>query len=209
MGHGLATLACCFAVIPAVVYAISYSAFFVQHGFAIRDFITLQSEMLHYQEGHSIIQPENSAAWSWPLLLHPVRYLNEVVDGSRSVIVALGNPALWWGSLVLLPVGLVQAARRPSWQHAIIFGGFAAMWLPWFLVGRTQFIWYMLPAVPFMCLIVASTLRGMPANKGGAVAMALGALTAVIATLFIPVWIGSSVSGRWIGWLHWLPGWPI
>ncbi len=50
--------------------------------------------------------------WTWPLLLHPVRYLEEMRDGSSSVVMALGNPVLWWGFLLLLPVALVQIVRR-------------------------------------------------------------------------------------------------
>ena len=46
---------------PAV-YLLSYGAFFYQHGFAVHDFLTLQIAMLHYQQGHLAVQPENSAA---------------------------------------------------------------------------------------------------------------------------------------------------
>ena len=63
-----------FAVVPLAVYLVSYGAFFYQHGFAIHDFCHLQSAMLHYQEAHDVVQPENSLPWSWPLLLHPFRY---------------------------------------------------------------------------------------------------------------------------------------
>ena len=48
--------------------------------------------------------------------------------------------------------------RGPRWQEAVCFGGYAAMYVPWLFVGRTQFIFYMLPAVPFMCLGVVAVL---------------------------------------------------
>ena len=118
--------------------------------------------MLRYQQAHLAVQPENSAPWTWPLLLHPVRYFEACAAVRRASVVALGNPALWWGFLLLLPVAIVQIVRRATWQDAVVFGGYAAMFLPWFLIGRTQFIWYMLPAVPFMCLAVAATLRRLP-----------------------------------------------
>ena len=172
---------------PLGVYLLSYGAFFYQHGFAVHDFLTLQLAMLRYQEAHVAIQPENSLPWTWPLLLHPVRYLHEVRDGASSVVVALGNPALWWGFLLLLPVALVQIVRRPTWQDAVVFGGYAAMFLPWFVVGRTQFIWYMLPAVPFMCLGVAATIRRLPATLAKVLAIGFGA-TPLVALAFMPVW---------------------
>ena len=67
-----------------------------------------------------------------------------------------------------------------------MFGGYAAMFLPWFVVGRTQFIWYMLPAVPFMCLAVSTTLRRMPAILGRNAAILLAGATVVVALLFLP-----------------------
>ena len=198
-----------FAIVPVAVYLISYGAFFVQHGFAIGDFIRLQSAMLHYQQTHLAVQPENSSPWSWPLLLHPVRYLNEVHDGSRSVVVALGNPAVWWGFLVSVAVRTGADRPPPSWQHAVTFGGYAVMFLPWFAVGRTQFIWYMLPAVPFMCLCVASTLRGLPARVPRNAAVAFGAATFIAAVAFMPLWTGWPVADAWVRALAWLPDWPI
>ena len=198
-----------FVLAPLAVYLLSYGAFFYQHGFAVHDFLTLQSAMLRYQEAHDAIQPENSLPWTWPLLLHPVRYFDVTREGASSVVVALGNPSLWWGFLLLLPVAVVQIVRRPTWQDAIVFGGYAAMFLPWFLVGRTQFIWYMLPAVPFMCLAVAATIRRLPEQIRSGTAIVFAAGTLLAAALFLPVWTGWRVSSSWIHALGWLPGWRI
>ncbi len=203
------TLLACFVLVPTGIYLLSYGAFFYQHGFAVHDFVTLQIAMLHYQQGHLAVQPENSQPWTWPLLLHPVRYLHEVRDGSSSVVIALGNPALWWGFLLLVPVALVQIVRRPTWQDAVVFGGYAAMFLPWFLIGRTQFIWYMLPAVPFMCLGVASTLRRLPATLSRVLAIGVGTITVLVALAFIPVWTASWIPNAWLDRLGWLPRWQL
>jgi dolichyl-phosphate-mannose-protein mannosyltransferase len=204
----ISTLVASFVLVPLGVYLLSYGAFFYQHGFAVQDFLTLQTAMLRYQEAHLVVQPENSMPWTWPLLLHPVRYFGLMRDGTSSVIVALGNPLLWWGFLVLLPVALVQIVRRPSWQDAVVFGGYAAMFLPWFAVGRTQFIWYMLPAVPFMCLGVVATLRRLPpsARKPLAITICIGALFASV--IFLPIWTGWRIPDSWIRALAWLPDWP-
>jgi dolichyl-phosphate-mannose-protein mannosyltransferase len=205
----LSTFVASFVLVPSVIYLLSYGAFFYQHGFAVRDFLTLQSAMLRYQQGHVAIQPENSLPWTWPLLLHPVQYLDELRGGASSVVVALGNPVLWWGFLLLLPVALVQIVRRPEWPDAVVFGGYAAMFLPWFAVGRTQFIWYMLPAVPFMCLAVVATFRRMPPSAGRTSAIVFAGGAFLVAVLFIPVWTGWPVSSSWIRALRWLPDWPL
>ncbi len=130
----IATIALSLGAVPLLVYLASYGAFFFQHGFAVHDFITLQIRMLQYQQHHLKVQPENSRAWTWPLLLHPIRYFEDVRGTSVSLILALGNPVLWWGFLLSLPVAAFTALRRPRWQEAVAFGGYAAMFLPWFVV---------------------------------------------------------------------------
>ena len=146
------TLLASFTLVPLLVYLLSYGAFFTQHGPAFGDFVRLQIDMLRYQGHHLRVQPENSAPWTWPLLLHPIQYFAVVRNGDASRIVALGNPVLWWGFLASLPVAAFTLLRHPTWRDALIFGGYGAMFLPWLAVPRSQFIFYMLPAVPFMCL---------------------------------------------------------
>jgi dolichyl-phosphate-mannose-protein mannosyltransferase len=203
------TLLAAFALIPLLVYVTSYGAFFFQHGFAFHDFVTLQLRMLHYQRTHLKVQPENSASWTWPILLHPIQYFGLARGSSASTIVALGNPAFWWGFVALLPVALVQIVRRPSWQDGVAFGGYAAMFLPWFAVGRSQFFFYMLPAVPFMALCAVATLRRLPSRWALTSAIAFATASVVAAAAFAPVWTGWWVPSSWIHSLGWLPDWPL
>ena len=83
------------------------------------------------------------------------------------------------------------------------------MFLPWFVVGRTQFIWYMLPAVPFMCLAVSTTLRRMPVILGRNAGILFAGATIVAALLFLPAWTGWRVADSWIRAIEWLPDWSL
>ena len=203
------TLVASFAVVPMAVYLLSYGAFFYQHGLAIRDFLTLQVGMLDYQRHHSRVQPENSLPWSWPLLLHPIRYFASTAGTTTSRIVALGNPALWWGFLALLPWGLLSRVRQRAWRDAVCVGGFAAMYLPWLFISRTQFIFYMTPAVPFMCLCVVSWLRSLPDRAYQPAAVAFAAVVVVAGIAFMPAWTGWPFPAQWSEALRWLPSWRI
>jgi dolichyl-phosphate-mannose-protein mannosyltransferase len=198
-----------FVVAPLVVYLVSYGSFFYQHGPAIHDFLTLQLRMLRYQQAHVRIQPENSQPWTWPLLLHPIQYYRIEKDGAVHAIVALGNPALWWGFLALLPVGIVTLARRLTWREVIPVGVFLALYLPWLVVPRSQFIFYMLPAVPFMCLTVAAILRSLPRRWSRVTAGGFLAAAVVCAIVFAPVWVGWGVPPGWRDVIRWLPNWPL
>ncbi len=202
------TIIISFSLVPLLVYLISYGAFFYQHGFAVRDFMTLQLRMLQYQQSHLKVQPQNSPPWTWPILLHPIQYFSLVRGSSSSRIVALGNPAFWWGFIILLPVALAQILRRPTWQDSVAFGGYAAMFLPWFVVGRSQFIFYMLPAVPFMALGVVATVRRFSPRSAVTAAFAFMGATIVCTAAFAPIWTGWWVPSSWVHALGWLPGWP-
>jgi dolichyl-phosphate-mannose-protein mannosyltransferase len=205
----LGTVAASFLLVPIGVYLVSYGAFFYQHGLAIHDFLILQLRMLQFHEHHTQVQPENSLPWTWPFLLHPIQYWNGDRGSSVQRIVALGNPVIWWGLLALLPVAIFNAIRRPAWQDAIVFGGYASMYVPWLFVGRTQFIFYMLPAVPFMCLGIISALRGLPLGIARASGVAFGAAAVIVGAAFAPIWLGLRIGPVWSGALRWLPRWPV
>jgi dolichyl-phosphate-mannose--protein O-mannosyl transferase len=205
----VATIAASFVAVPLLVYLLSYGAFFYQHGPAIQDFATLQLRMLQFHQQHTQVQPENSLPWTWPLLLHPIVYFTAARGSLVQHIVALGNPALWWGFLLCLPVAIANAVRRPRWQDAIAFGGFVAMYVPWLYVGRSQFLFYMLPAVPFMCLGVASALQGLPERIGRNLAVGGVALAAAAAAAYFPLWTGIWVDRSWLDHVRLLRGWKL
>lgn len=208
-GAAAGTLVAAFVLAPLAVYLLSYGAFFYQHGFVVKDFVTLQLRMLRYHQQHLRIQPENSSPWTWPLMLHPVQYFRDTAGGSVRTIVALGNPALWWGFLVLVPIGVVGLWRRATWREALIFGGYLAMYLPWLIVPRSQFLFYMLPAVPFMCLAVAAIARAHPDRWARLTAVGFAVATIVCAVAFLPAWTAWGVPAAWLRWLGWLPDWPL
>ncbi len=203
------TVIASFLLVPSLVYLISYGSFFYQHGLAIHEFVQLQLSMLHYQQTYLKVQPENSAPWTWPILLHPIQYFSLARGSSSSEIVALGNPAFWWGFVLLLPMELVQIVRRPTWQDAVAFGGFATMFLPWFAIGRSQFLFYMLPAVPFMALCVVVLLRRLPCRWARTSAILFATATIFAAAAFAPAWTGWWVPSSWTHALGWLPDWPL
>ena len=205
----LQTVAASFLLAPLLVYLVSYGAFFYQHGPAIHAFATLQERMLQYHLGHTKIQPENSLPLTWPALVHPIQYFRASSASVTREILALGNPALWWTFLALLPVALFTVVRRPTWQDAVAFGGYAAMYLPWLAIRRSQFIFYMLPAVPFMCLAVVASLRRLPGGAARIIAPAIAVFALAAAAAFAPVWLGLPASASWLERLGWLSSWHL
>jgi dolichyl-phosphate-mannose--protein O-mannosyl transferase len=193
----LRTMVASFVVIPLLVYLAAYATWFAQNGLDVPRFLALHWRMLLHQLHHGTAQPENSSPLSWPFLAHPIRY--DPPPGFPATgggqIWLIGNPALWWGFLLALPVLVVKAARR-RWKEIVILGAYLAMFLPWVFLGRTQFLFYMLPAVPFMCLGMVAGLRVLPPRTGARAAIVFAIVFVLTAAAYLPAWLGLGI--RWI-----------
>ena len=98
-------------------------------------------------------------------------------------------------------------AGKAALAAATAVAGFAALYLPWLLVQRPQFLFYALPVVPFMVLAMVVLLRdlvrgGYPVIAGAIVVAALG-----IAVLMWPTYVGLPLDSY--GWelRAWFPSW--
>jgi dolichyl-phosphate-mannose-protein mannosyltransferase len=203
----LALVGACLVALPLAVYVASYGQFFAEHGPAVRAFVTLQHRMLLKQRTNQRLNPERSQPASWPLLTHPIRYYpsRHQARGHREIL-TLGNPALWWGFLGLGPLLAVMVAVRRRWQDAVPLAGYLAMYLPWFVIGRVKYLYYMVPCVPFMCLAAVAALRHLPARGRRPVAVGFGALVVAAGVAFMPLWTATPLPG-WTRHLRWLSSW--
>jgi dolichyl-phosphate-mannose-protein mannosyltransferase len=209
--RGGRTAALAFVAVPIAIYSLSYTQFFIQHPFDVVGFARLQWYMFKNNVGGHLVPSTSSRPWTWPLLLHPIRYwtfpTKAGMDPARGSIIALGNPVLFWGFLLTLPAALYRTIRHRERALAIILGFYAVMYLPWMLTRRTQYFYYILPCVPFMALAVVGVLRTLTKNHARSVGIAAAVLTVGVATLFAPVWLGLPTSSSWLAHLRWLPRW--
>jgi dolichyl-phosphate-mannose--protein O-mannosyl transferase len=134
----------------------------------------------HYQAIHFGLQlssrhPYQSQPWDWLVMTRPVAYFYQCYTGPAGgpshycpssgfsgpewsqEVLALGTPAIWWGSILALAFGLGWWLLHRDWRAGAVLSGVAWGWLPWFpLVSRTKFYYYALEFEPF--LILALTL---------------------------------------------------
>ena len=107
-------------LVPMAMYVAAYASFWVQHGPDVPAFARLQVRMLEHQAGHHDPQPEDSSALTWPILAHPIRYWPppSARGGLHQPgqIDAVGNPALWFGFLALVPPLAWSLLRRRRWS---------------------------------------------------------------------------------------------
>jgi dolichyl-phosphate-mannose-protein mannosyltransferase len=168
-----------------------------------------QSQILNFHRDLEAEHPYRAPATTWLLMTRPVAYYFEscddpenppeggchVTQGNVAEILGVGNPAIWWMALLAYPVLAYVAITRRHWQAAAILAFLLLQWLPWLATPRPVFLFYMTPAVPFICLALAATagkalrveaLRWVPAAV---------AVLAVAAFIFMyPVYVGEEMS---------------
>jgi dolichyl-phosphate-mannose-protein mannosyltransferase len=189
-------LALMLVLVPAVLYIASYAgrldgtllAWPWDQGSWVRAFLERQQLMVSHHTGALFTHPYASPAWSWPFVKRPVLfYLHDREGGGYQEVLAFGNPLVWWPGLLALAGTVWQALRRrPLWRlspAAVIVAGFAAGYAPWFILSRREaFLYYFLPAVPFLCLALARGVAGIAAPRLRI--LAIGALAAASLGMF-------------------------
>jgi dolichyl-phosphate-mannose-protein mannosyltransferase len=103
--------------------------------------------------------PWLSHVWSWLPMQRPVLFFARYPGDDVRWITTIGNPAVFWGAFWTLPYTTYAWWRRRDWRAGLIVVAFAVQFLPWFAVSRPQFIFYMVPIVPFLVLAAVYTAR--------------------------------------------------
>ncbi|HYJ60556.1 MAG TPA: phospholipid carrier-dependent glycosyltransferase [Actinomycetota bacterium] len=190
-------------VLPGILYVASFGNRFPggllvppwSHDSWWWDFAQRQKMMLtfHLQlEGTPF--PWTSPAWAWPVVKRPVVFAFEQ-DGGRFVeVLALGNPLVWIPALVAVVVLAVRWARRRdmSQPEGVIVAGFAAAYVPWLVLTQQRsfvFIFYLLPAVPFLVLALVRLGQRLVVGRRWAVAVVAVYLPVIVALFawFYPI----------------------
>ncbi len=210
-------------LVPAVVYVASYAAWFAEHGWSLKRWLELQGAIASYHANLKVtdasgepIHPYLSSAWTWPFLTRPVLYFAQYpTEGLRKVIYANGNPAIFWGSLLAVPL----AAYR-WWRDRDRCAGFAVacvlgLYAPWLLVPRPQFLFYATPITPFLVLTIVAVLRwlselrvaGSRSRPYLPLVVGFVALSVGLFVWFWPVLTGAALSDEAFRLRAWFPGW--
>jgi dolichyl-phosphate-mannose--protein O-mannosyl transferase len=133
--------------------------------------------------------PYTSPAWSWLLVKRPVVLYLDTDGGSFRHMLAMGSPLVWWpaiAAIVLAAVRWVRGGRGPGDPEGVILAGLAAGYLPWLVLTIPRsfsFLFYLMPAVPFVSLAVARALELSWKRRSGRVAS--GAYLAAVLAAFV------------------------
>ncbi|MFN8233699.1 MAG: phospholipid carrier-dependent glycosyltransferase [Actinomycetota bacterium] len=162
-----------FALLPALVYLLTWVPWFHHFGWSLSDWWEHQTAMLSYHRSltelaldaatgtYTPTHPYYSHAWQWLPMIRPVNFYSPSGDGTIRQIIAIGNPAVFWGTIWTIPYALFAWRRKLDWRAGAIAVPFLAQYLPWFFVSRPQFFFYILPATPFMVLAATYSMRDL------------------------------------------------
>jgi dolichyl-phosphate-mannose--protein O-mannosyl transferase len=184
-------------LVPVLVYLASYIGRMPgeligppwQEGTVWRGIWDHQQAMLTFHTELSGSHPYESPPWSWLLLKRPVALFFAEDGGAYREILAIGSPLAWALGVAALAWAVARLAgsgwglRRPE---LVLLVAALAVYLPWLgLSGdRSQtFIWYALPALPFLygaAGLAAAALWGRLAGR-----VATGAVLAACLALFV------------------------
>jgi dolichyl-phosphate-mannose--protein O-mannosyl transferase len=168
-----------------------------------------QFEIARFHENLEAEHPYRASASTWFLMTRPVAYYWESCDqppeagedpcavgeGNVAEIIGMGNPVIWWLALAAYPVLGAFAVARREWRAWAILGFLVLQTLPWHLTPRPVFLFYMTPAVPFVCLSLAYvSWRAMGLRATRWVPAALLALAVGAFLFFHPVLVGAELS---------------
>jgi dolichyl-phosphate-mannose-protein mannosyltransferase len=164
-----------------------------------------------YTFHHGLNKPHEYQSWPWQWLLmgRPVafyRVYNQPCGADKCVahVLLLGNPLLWWSFVPALAGAAWFGIGRRDRRAAAIGIMLAAALLPWFWYhydgGRTMYVFYALPALPFLVFAVVYVLGMLmgPATDdrrlvGAVIAGAYILLIAACFAYFHPLYVGESI----------------
>jgi dolichyl-phosphate-mannose-protein mannosyltransferase len=124
------------------------------------NFADLHQRVADYHLHLTATHPYQSKAWTWPFVLRPVAYYYEGESGRSNEILGTANIVVWGAALPAL-VWLAIRSRRPWRPERLVLAAYAAQYVPWLLVSRPLFFFYMTPAVPFLLIGLAAALDAL------------------------------------------------
>jgi dolichyl-phosphate-mannose-protein mannosyltransferase len=209
-----------FALLPAAVYVVTWIPWLADHGWSLGQLLSHHGDMADYHltletvnDRGEVIHPYLSRAWTWLLLLRPVAYFWQGDPDCCAEILGIGHPLVFWGALVVLPYLAWTWWARRDWRAGATLIPILAQYLPWLLVSRPLFLFYMTPVAPFLALGLAFGLRDLVGSgTRGRRAAAVAAAAVVVASLlvfafFFPVLTGGELTYQ--AWHHriWMERW--
>lgn len=207
------------AAVPAIVvlgavsvgtYFLTFAPAFFYHfePMTMGDLLPFQARM--YAQQTQILPPHTyqSSWWSWPLMVRPIWYLYEQVDGAQRGVLLLGNPLILWAGLVAVAACLWAGFWDRSPKMLAAAGLWIGAYLPWVVIPKSIgfFYYYFVPSI-LLCVALATALDHFPRARRWDEGFVVAA--AALFAWFYPILSAARLAGpgSFQHWM-WFPSWP-
>ncbi len=153
-----------------------------------------------------------AGAWSWPVLARPIGYYFSSDADIWQAVQALGNPMLWWLSIGTILYLSLKGLFKFQGVPAYLLIGFAANYVPWFIVSRCVFLYHYMSALAFAIMALAWVIcRSLNQwqRLGRAWGLTLITLVLLCQIYFMPLWYGFPIRASAFYWRMWFRPNPI
>jgi len=168
------SLVVAFLVIPVIVYVVTYLPWLNHFDWKVGEFFDQQLRVARYHLfvlKTLAVDPETGALtpthygysrpWTWLVMTRPVPLTWQDFGPSIRDLLAIGNPVVFWGSIWALPYLAFAWWRKRDWVPGFFLMAVLLQYLPWLLVARPQFFFYVAPFTPFLVLGLVYMLRDL------------------------------------------------
>lgn len=209
-----------FVIVPAIIYVLSYIPFMMVPGpgHGLKDVVTYQEHMFNYHNSLKATHPFSSNWYEWPTMEKPVWYFGgqELPAGKASLIVALGNPAIWsWVGIISTLAALWIGWKKRDKRILFLAIALGSVYVPWMLVPRLTFIYHFFAAVPFIILFITYVIKILSekfaTNKWTKPAIyAYLGVVFILFLMFYPILSGALVERSYVDtFLKWQSSWQF
>ncbi len=202
-----------FVIIPFTIYILSYIPIINNPNegiYDIKSFIEYQQDIYNYHSGLQEGHPYSSPWYTWPIIGKPLWfYAGYFSDGKYGTIACMGNPAIWWLSILTAVITLIYTAFKKNKEGLMIIIMIFATWLPYFFISRAMFIYHYFITLPFMMLTIPFAISKLAEWKNK-FKYAVPVLCVIFLAMFIyfyPVYSGLPVNYRYIEQTRWFKEW--
>ncbi|WP_298673052.1 glycosyltransferase family 39 protein [uncultured Sphingomonas sp.] len=149
-----------------------------------------------------------SSWWTWPLLIRPIWYLYEPIEGAQRGILLIGNPLLMWGGLIAVAACLWGWMKTASPRLLAAFALWTASVAIFAIIPKSLgFYYYYYPSSIFIVIAIAAAFDHWRERLGRWDAgLTLAAFA--VALYFFPALSAQALDGpAAFHYWTWLPSW--
>lgn len=194
-----------FIAIPILIYLSSFLTIF-DGNFPeyLKYWHTRTWEFHHNLQGNH----EFASRWyTWLILKQPITFWQAKFENNNvAYVLALGNPIIWWSGIIGILYSIYFFIKNKARFLALPLISFLGYFLGWSVISREQFIYYMIPVLPFYFMLLSFALVMLYKKYRPIV---IGWIVVVFLTFlfFYPFYVARPITPLYFKLAQWLPSW--